>query len=192
MAKPERSGHRSACWRFPISNSPKRPASIPPHLKKRPVRYHRAITDFIAWYCSEPRLAFNRTVVLRYRIYLEQKHYAATTINLRLAAVRCVALEAADSSLLSPGLAAGIRRTKSVRRFLTHEEMAERLAITPHTLRGMRHGLLGAHPYTDRANNACTSHQENIRQGKCKVKSLPTGLCIPLVPPRRRREMQYE
>ena len=28
--------------------------------------YDRAITDFVDWYCSEPRLAFNRTVVLRY------------------------------------------------------------------------------------------------------------------------------
>ena len=49
--------------------------------------YDRAITDFVEWYCTEPRLAFNRTVVLRYRIFLEQKLYAATTINLRLAAV---------------------------------------------------------------------------------------------------------
>jgi hypothetical protein len=27
--------------------------------------YDHAITEFVAWYCSEPRLAFNRTVVLR-------------------------------------------------------------------------------------------------------------------------------
>ncbi len=53
--------------------------------------YDHAITDFVEWYCSEPRLAFNRTVVLRYRIHLVQKHYAPTTINLRLAAVRRVA-----------------------------------------------------------------------------------------------------
>src|ERR1700712_1838746 len=52
--------------------------------------YDRAITDFVEWYCSEPRLSFNRTVVLRYRIFLEQKRYAPTTINLRLAAVRRV------------------------------------------------------------------------------------------------------
>lgn len=78
--------------------------------------YDRAITDFVDWYCSEPRLAFNRTVVLRYRIHLEQKQYAPTTINLRLAAVRRVAYEAADSGLLSPELAAGIRRVKGVRR----------------------------------------------------------------------------
>jgi integrase len=55
-------------------------------------------------------------VVLRYRIYLEQKQYAPTTINLRLAAVWRVAYEAADSGLLSPELAAGIRRVKGVRR----------------------------------------------------------------------------
>ena len=34
--------------------------------------YEHAIREFVAWYCSEPRLAFNRTVVLRYRINLEQ------------------------------------------------------------------------------------------------------------------------
>jgi integrase len=78
--------------------------------------YDRAINDFVEWYCSEPRLAFNRTVVLRYRIHLEQKQYAPTTINLHLAAVRRVAYEAADSGLLSPELAAGTRRVKGVRR----------------------------------------------------------------------------
>jgi hypothetical protein len=47
---------------------------------------------------------------------ISQKHYAPTTINLRLAAVRRVAYEAADFGLLSPELAAGIRRVKGVRR----------------------------------------------------------------------------
>src|ERR1700758_2905371 len=78
--------------------------------------YDHAIREFVAWYCSEPRLAFNRTVVLRYRIYLEQRQYAPATINLRLAAGRRVAYEAADAGLLSPELAAGIRRVKGVRR----------------------------------------------------------------------------
>ena len=50
--------------------------------------YEHAIREFVTWYCSEPRLAFNRTVVLRYRIHLEQRGCAAATINLRLAAVR--------------------------------------------------------------------------------------------------------
>ncbi|MEO5740394.1 MAG: tyrosine-type recombinase/integrase [Vicinamibacterales bacterium] len=78
--------------------------------------YAHAIDEFVGWYCSEPRLAFNRTVVLRYRIFLEQRAYAPATINLRLAAVRRIAYEAADAGLLSPELAAGIRRVKGVRR----------------------------------------------------------------------------
>ena len=43
--------------------------------------YGHAIDEFIAWYCSEPRLAFNRTVVLRYRFFLEQKSLAPSTIT---------------------------------------------------------------------------------------------------------------
>src|SRR6201981_1615211 len=78
--------------------------------------YDHAIREFIEWYCSEPRLAFNKTVVTRYRIFLEHAHYASSTINLRLAAVRRLAYEAADCGLLSPDLAAGIRRVKGVKK----------------------------------------------------------------------------
>src|SRR5579875_4080133 len=78
--------------------------------------YEHAIRDFIEWYCSEPRLAFNKTVVTRYRIALEQRRYAPSTINLRLAAVRRLAYEASDSGLLSPDLGAGIRRVKGAKR----------------------------------------------------------------------------
>jgi integrase len=78
--------------------------------------YDHAIREFIEWYCSEPRLAFNKTVVTRYRISLEQLQYASTTINLRLAAVRRLAYEAADCGLLSADLAAGIRRVKGAKR----------------------------------------------------------------------------
>src|SRR5450432_3074861 len=78
--------------------------------------YAHAIDEFIAWYCSEPRVAFNRPVVLRYRIYLEQKNLAPSTINVRLAAVRRLAYEAADTGLQSPELAAGIRRVKGAKR----------------------------------------------------------------------------
>src|SRR5438128_12113353 len=78
--------------------------------------YGHAIDEFITWYCSEPRLSFSRTVVLRYRIHLEQRNLAPSTINVRLAAVRRLAYEAADNALLSPELAAGIRRVKGAKR----------------------------------------------------------------------------
>src|ERR1043166_5241568 len=78
--------------------------------------YRHAINEFIDWYCSEPRLSFNRTVVLRYRMHLESRNLAPGTINVRLAAVRRLAYEAADAGLLSPELAAGIRRVKGAKK----------------------------------------------------------------------------
>src|SRR5260370_7130128 len=50
--------------------------------------YAHAIDEFIVWYCSEPRLAFNRTVVLRYRFFLEQKNLPPSTITFPLPALR--------------------------------------------------------------------------------------------------------
>jgi len=98
--------------------------------------YDHAIREFIEWYCSEPRLAFNKTVVTRYRICLEQDQYASSTINLRLAAIRRLAYEAADCGLLSPDLGAGIRRVKGVKKhgmrignWLTAEQGRRLLAV---------------------------------------------------------------
>jgi site-specific recombinase XerC len=79
--------------------------------------YNHAIDEFVDWYGSEPRLAFNRVVVLRYRSHLESRRLAPGTINLRLGAVRRLAYEAADCGLLSADLAAGIRRVHGVRKF---------------------------------------------------------------------------
>src|SRR5580700_6005374 len=83
-----------------------------PHSRRN---YKFAMEQFITWYCSEPRLALNRMVVLRFRLYLESLGLAAGTVNERLAAVRRLAYEAADSGLLSSELAAGIRRVKGVK-----------------------------------------------------------------------------
>ena len=65
--------------------------------------YEYAIDQFIAWYCSEPRLAFNRISVVRYRMYLESRHLAANT------------MKPDDEGLLSPELAAGVSRVKGVK-----------------------------------------------------------------------------
>ena len=78
--------------------------------------YRHAIDEFVDWYCSEPRLSFSKTVVVRYRMNLESRHLAPGTINLRLGAVRRLAYEAADCGLLSADLAAGIRRVKGVKK----------------------------------------------------------------------------
>src|SRR5713101_4639445 len=113
--------------------------------------YRFAIDDFVTWYCSEPRLAFSKTVVLRYRLELESRHLAPSTINLRLAAVRRLAYEAADTGLLSPELAAGIRRVKGAKKlgvrlgnWLTPEQAKAVLdAPATETVRGKRdHAML--------------------------------------------------
>jgi hypothetical protein len=55
--------------------------------------YKFAMEQFITWYCSEPQLVLNRTVVLRFRLYLESLGLAAGTINQRLAVKRPVTFE---------------------------------------------------------------------------------------------------
>jgi hypothetical protein len=43
--------------------------------------YQHAMDEFIDWYCSEPRLALNRGVALRYRMQSESQKFAPATIN---------------------------------------------------------------------------------------------------------------
>src|SRR5499427_8358973 len=108
--------------------------------------YRRSIDEFVSWYCSEPRLSFNKTVVTRYRMHLEDRQLAPGTINVRLAAVRRLAYEAADTGLLSPDLAAGIRRVKGAKKlgmrlgnWLTADEARTLLGESPSdSLRGKR------------------------------------------------------
>jgi hypothetical protein len=78
--------------------------------------YRHAIEEFIEWHCSEPCLSMSKSVVLWYRIHLESRHLTPGTINLRLGAVRRLAYDASDCGLLSPDLAAGIRRVKGVKK----------------------------------------------------------------------------
>src|SRR5260370_19188968 len=77
---------------------------------------------------------------------LEHLHFAPSTINQRLAAVRKLAYEASDAGLLSPELAAGIKRVRGVKQFgirignwLTAEQGRALLdAPSIQTLRGKR------------------------------------------------------
>jgi len=85
-------------------------------------------------------------VVTRFRIFLENRGLAASTINGRLAAVRRLAYEAADADLLSSELAASIQRVKGPKKlgvrfgnWLTVDE-ARRFwqSADPDTLKGKR------------------------------------------------------
>src|SRR5271154_5064448 len=112
--------------------------------------YQYAIDRFIAWYCSEPRLTFNRSVVVSYRSSLERLSLSAATINLQLSAIRRLADESAESGWLSPELAIGIRRVKGVKRlgrkmgnWLTRNQAQELVnAASKNSLRGWRDGAM--------------------------------------------------
>lgn len=108
--------------------------------------YEHAMNEFVDWYCSAARFGFNRNVVLQYRTFLGKKHLAAATIDVRLAAVRRLAYEAADGGILSQDVVAGIRRVKGVRQIgqrvgnclsLGQGESLLR-AVSPKVLRGKR------------------------------------------------------
>lgn len=116
MAKNKRRRPLKNILRLPDLEQSKSAVLNSPASQSSQRSYDHAIREFIDSYCSEPRLAFNKTVVTRYRITLEQAQYASSTINLRLAAILRLAYEAADCGLLSPDLAAGIRRVKGVKK----------------------------------------------------------------------------
>jgi len=96
--------------------------------------YRHAIEEFIDWYCSELRLSFNKTVVLRNCIHLESQKLAPGTINLRLEAVRRLFYEVTDWGSLNPDPAAGIRPVKGGKKIGVRrsDQMGQRAATDRH------------------------------------------------------------
>jgi hypothetical protein len=95
--------------------------------------YAFAMDRFIAWYCSEPRLTFNRAVVVRYRSHLESLHLSASTINLHLSAIRRLADEICGEWLADPGTgdrnpaSSGREAARTEERQLPHPEPGARI-----------------------------------------------------------------
>jgi integrase/recombinase XerD len=77
--------------------------------------YNLGLDEFIAWYIQEPRAGFTKATVSAWRVVLEGRGLGSVSINVRITAVRKLAVEAADNGLLAPELAAGIARIKGVR-----------------------------------------------------------------------------
>ena len=120
---------------------------VSPHSRRS---YEYAIERFIVWYCDAPRLAFNQSIVVHYRSFLESLSLSAATINLHLSAIRRLADEATEGGWLSPELVTGIRRVKGVKRlgrkignWLTGNQAQELLnAVSQNTLQGRRDGAM--------------------------------------------------
>ncbi|MCP4541605.1 MAG: tyrosine-type recombinase/integrase [Chloroflexi bacterium] len=108
--------------------------------------YGKALTDFLAWHAEQERPPLSKAVVQRYKVKLEGDGLAPSTINLRLSAIRKLAVEAADNGLVDQTLANGIKAVKGVKtagvragNWLTKEQ-AQTLINAPNveTLKGLR------------------------------------------------------
>jgi integrase len=77
--------------------------------------YNLGLDEFFEWFCREPRPGFTKATVSAWRVALEARGLGSISINVRITAVRKLAVEAADNGLLAPELAAGITRIKGVR-----------------------------------------------------------------------------
>jgi len=112
--------------------------------------YSQALDEFLIWFRDEPNRQFNKAKVQKYRMELEVKGLAPSSINVRLSAIRRLALEASDNGRLDPELAAGIARAKGAKRsgvrlghWLTAEQ-AQALLAAPDltTVKGLRDSAL--------------------------------------------------
>jgi hypothetical protein len=76
--------------------------------------YNLGLDEFFEWFDQEPRPGFNKATVSAWRVALEARGLGSISINVRITAVRKLAVEAADNGLLAPELAA-ITRIKGVK-----------------------------------------------------------------------------
>jgi site-specific recombinase XerD len=108
--------------------------------------YERALFDFFHWHRGVRRPQLNKAVVQRYAAELREAGMSASSVNLRLSAIRKLALEAADNGLLDVQIAGGIRAVKGARQegqrtgnWLTRDEAQGWLgAPDKRTMRGRR------------------------------------------------------
>jgi site-specific recombinase XerD len=118
-----------------------------PHSKRA---YEQALDAFERWCAKTGSTGFTKATVQAYRSALEAAGLAASSINVRLSAIRKLAAEAADNGLLAPEVAAAVSRVRGAKRhgvragsWLTLDQ-AERLLDLPDvkTTKGKRDRVL--------------------------------------------------
>jgi site-specific recombinase XerD len=114
-----------------------------PHSKRA---YEQALDSFARWCAASGAPGFTKATVQAYRSALEAAGLAASSINVRLSALRKLAGEAGDNGLLAPEAAAAVSRVRGARvhgvragNWLTLEQ-TERLLDLPdaNTVKGKR------------------------------------------------------
>ena len=89
------------------------PDSVSSPITKRV--YNLGLDEFFEWFGKEPRPGFTKATVRAWRVALEARGLGSISINVRITALRKLAVEAADNGLLAPELAAGITLIKGVK-----------------------------------------------------------------------------
>ena len=119
-----------------------------PHSRRA---YHRALGEFFRWYQQHAAGAgFTRATLQRYRSHLVDRSLSAASVNLALAALRKLAIEAASNDLLATETAVAILRVPGARRsgvrsgnWLTLPQVQQLLeAPDPATAKGRRDRVL--------------------------------------------------
>jgi hypothetical protein len=64
--------------------------------------YNLGLDEFFAWHELEPRPGFTKATVSAWRVALEARGLGSVSINVRITAVRKLAVEAADENPLDP------------------------------------------------------------------------------------------
>lgn len=112
-----------------------------PHSKRA---YSQSLKAFLAWTTANS-FPFTKHTCNLYRAKLLNDGLAASTINVALAAIRKLALEASDNGLMDATVAAAIQRVDTVKasgvrvgKWLTMEQASAMLAACPVTLPGLR------------------------------------------------------
>lgn len=78
--------------------------------------YEKALDHFEGWCAGHSTGGFTKATVQAYKVGLETAGLAASSINVRLSAVKKLAAEACDNGWLAPEVAASITRVKGARR----------------------------------------------------------------------------
>jgi integrase/recombinase XerD len=77
--------------------------------------YQSALDEYFAWWAANGRPSFQRSTVAAYRASIQVRNLSPASVNVRLSALRKLAVEAAENALLAPEIANGIARLPGIK-----------------------------------------------------------------------------
>src|SRR5439155_22732837 len=77
--------------------------------------YNLGLDEFFEWFRQEPRPGFSKATVSAWRVALEARGLGSVSINVRITAIRTLAVEAADNGVLAPEQASWLTPLQGVK-----------------------------------------------------------------------------